>query len=88
MAQTLFWLFEEQSHHEALMLARVHTSVAVLNLDFELLEYEPVQLQPKQLSYPYLAHPEQQLVNLGVQQQPAGQHPKRQGQPEVPVVQG
>jgi hypothetical protein len=59
-----------------------------LNLDFDLLEYEPVQLQPKQLSYPCLAHPEQQLANLGVKQQPAVQYLEQQGQPEVPVVQG
>jgi hypothetical protein len=88
MAQTLSWLYEVQSHHVTLMLARAHRSAAKLNLDFDLLEYEQVLLQLKQLSYLCRVRLEQQLVIHGVKPLLLVQHPVQQGQAEVPVVQG
>ena len=70
------------------MLARDHRSARESNLDFVLLEYEQGLLQLKQLSYLYLVHLEQQSAIHDEQQPPAVLHPKQQGQPEVPVVQG
>jgi hypothetical protein len=59
-----------------------------LSLGFDLQLFEQVLLQLRQLSYLFLDHLEQQSVIHGVQQPPFAQHPKQQGQPEVPVVQG
>jgi hypothetical protein len=63
------------------MLARDHMSAAILNLGFDLLEYEQVLLQLKQLSFLCQVHLEQLLEIRGEQQQMLVQHLEQQVQP-------